>query len=189
MKQAIQLVIVQGYYIGKWTRKFGEHQAALACLAVGLILVALTPRQPPYGYVQARAERELAFRQQAGDTYANVISLPENAERGLWGVPWLVMALIPLSVGSGLIRPTLNTLMTKQVTAMEYGTVLGASAALVSGANAIAPLVAGFTFQTVSPSAPFLYGGLLMALLWVVSLVVLRGSQQPEPELEPSEVR
>ncbi len=185
----VVLVVVQGYYIGKWTRRFGEHrvaQAALACLALGLVMVALTPRQPPYSYVQARAERELFIRQQGGDGAASDISLPENAERGPWGVPWLIISLVPLSIGSGLIRPTLNTLITKQVSPVEYGVVLGVSAALVSGANAIAPLVASLMFQTISPSAPYLYGGIIMALLWVVSLVVFRGSHQPD--LEPSEV-
>lgn len=178
------LVVVQGYYIGKWSRRFGEHrvaQAALALLAVGLVMTAITPRQPPLTYVPARAERELTVRQTDGEAETLAIDLPAAEDIGLWGVPWLLLATIPLSIGAGLIRPTLNTLLTRQVTALEYGMVLGVSAAFVSAANATAPLLGSVLFQQLNPSAPFLIGGVLMAGLFVVSLFTLQ-KQDPTPE-------
>lgn len=179
------LVIVQGYYIGKWSRRFGEMrvaQAALALLAAGLLLTAFTPRQAPLTYNRAVAERELSLRQQSGETETFAIDIPQQHERGLWGVPWLLMAAIPLSIGSGLIRPSLNTMMTKRVTPLEYGLVLGASAAFVSAANATAPLISGVIFQRMGSTAPFLYGGIVMSLLCLASLLLLRQqSSTPTP--------
>ncbi|MEL6150523.1 MAG: MFS transporter, partial [Chloroflexota bacterium] len=125
------LVMVQGRYIGKWSRRYGDHrvaQGALALLSVGLVLLALTPQQPPLNYIQARAERALLVQQAEGEQLTSTITLPEDTERGLWGVPWLLMAIVPLSIGAGLIRPSLNTLMTKRVSPLEYGMVLGAVA-------------------------------------------------------------
>lgn len=37
--------------------------------------------------------------------------------------------MVPLSIGAGLIRPSLNTLITQRATRAEYGAVLGLSAA------------------------------------------------------------
>ncbi|MEM6528600.1 MAG: MFS transporter, partial [Chloroflexota bacterium] len=184
----IVLVLVQGRYIGKWSKRYGDHrvvQGALALLAVGLILVAFTPRQPPYNYIQARAERTLLVQQAEGDTLAAAIDLPADEDRGLWGVPWLLLAIMPLSIGAGLIRPGLNTMMTKRVSPVEYGIVLGVSSAFVSAANAIAPLAAGALFQNISPTAPFIAGGVLMGILFVVSLFIIRApTAQPYREIE-----
>ncbi|MFZ4815816.1 MAG: MFS transporter, partial [Phototrophicaceae bacterium] len=62
----IVLVAVQGRFIGRWSRRYGERRLvgiALALLGIGLVLVAFTPRQPPLSYIRARAERELNQRQ------------------------------------------------------------------------------------------------------------------------------
>lgn len=171
----IVLVVVQGRMIGLWSQKYGSERlvhAALALIAVGLILIAFTPRQPPYNYVQARAERELQARQAEGEALG--IDLPDTDDRGLWGVPWLLLSIIPLSVGSGLIRPSLNTLMTLRVQDTEYGLILGVSAAFVSAANAIAPVLGGWVFQTFGSTAPFLAGGIAMAVLAGISVFTVR---------------
>jgi DHA1 family tetracycline resistance protein-like MFS transporter len=165
------LVMVQGHFIGKWSKKYGEArivQGALTLLAVGLIWLAFTPQQPFYNYIKARAERSLLEQQDTGEVTL-AIDLPENDQRGPWGVPWLLIGIVPLSIGAGLIRPGINTLLTQSVTETEYGVILGVSAAFVSAANATAPIIGGWIFGAVSSTAPFLWGGILMAILAGIS--------------------
>ena len=100
------------------------------------------------------------------------IELPPNGNNGRGGVFWMVIAVVPLSIGAGLIRPALNSLITQRVTRQAFGSALGVSAALVSAANATAPLFAGLIFQSHGATTPFLLGGLLMAGLCVSSLIV-----------------
>ncbi len=175
------LVIVQGHYIGKWSSKYGEHrvvQGALMLLSIGLVWLSFTPQQPPYNYIQSRAERELLAQQQGGDNLALAIELPTTEQRGLWGVPWLLVGIVPLSIGAGLIRPGINTLLTQRITDKEYGFILGVSAAFVSAANAIAPIIGGWAFQSFTPTTPFLWGGILMGLLTLVSFRTVQRPNQ-----------
>ncbi|MFZ4814972.1 MAG: hypothetical protein ACOYL5_10590, partial [Phototrophicaceae bacterium] len=60
---------------------------------------------------------------------------------------------------------TLNSLITRQVTPLEFGQVLGVSAAMVSAGNALAPLVMGYSFQRFGTTLPFAVGGTLMLSL------------------------
>lgn len=174
------LVTVQVRYIGRWTRRWGEvrvAQFALALLAGGLILVSFTPRQTHPFYVQARVQYELA-QQAPSSTEAILgdlgVTLPPEGNNGIWGFLWMAVMVVPLSIGAGLIRPTLNSLMTKHVEAHEYGAILGVSTAFVSGANAIAPIAGGLLFQQLDSSAPFLLGGVMMVVLFGVSVGGLR---------------
>jgi DHA1 family tetracycline resistance protein-like MFS transporter len=174
------LVMVQVRYIGKWSRRYGERTLvalALALIAVGLLMFATTPEQPHLFYVQRNAAFDL--RDQAlSSTEAMIgaidVALPADGNNGMGGTLWLLASLVPLSIGAGLIRPCLNSLMTRQVSPQDYGAVLGLSTSFVSAANAIAPIAAGLLFQTYGASAPFLTGGLLMIGLFGVSLLVIK---------------
>lgn len=178
------LVMVQVRFIGKWVRQYGERRMihiALSLLALGLFMTATTPEQPQPFYVRAIVEYDLAQQAPSG-TEAILgeigVMLPEDGNNGLGGVLWFGIALIPLSIGAGLIRPLLNALMTRRVDSKEYGAVLGISAAFVSAANATAPLLGGFMFQRFDPSMPFLVGSLLMTSLAVLSIFVIRPGQE-----------
>jgi hypothetical protein len=46
---------------------------------------------------------------------------------------------------------------------------LGISAAFYSGANALAPLFYGSLFQWLGAPVPFFLGGLILAVLWIIS--------------------
>ena len=171
----IVLVMVQVRFIGKWTRKYGEArvvQAALALLAIGLLLVAFTPEQPQPFYVRVLVEYDLG-QQSPGASEAIIgdigVPLPEEGNNGIFGILWFVVALIPLSIGAGLIRPSLNSLMTKRAGKDNYGAILGVSASFVSAANAIAPIAGGLLLQSAGITAPFLLGAMLMAVLAVGS--------------------
>src|SRR5690606_8506406 len=123
-------------------------------------------------YIQQRAIREIASL--APDSTEAIIGniqvpLPGDSGRGVGAVIWLFVAVVPVSLGAGLIRPALNAMMTKRVGAAQYGSVLGASASMVSAANAFAPVAAGLIFQASGATAPFWVGGAAMVVIWFVS--------------------
>jgi MFS family permease len=68
------------------------------------------------------------------------------------------------------MQPSINSLLTSRVSPMEIGGTLGISAALLSAANAFAPLIGGFLFDRVSSSAPYFFGAVLVALLILLSI-------------------
>lgn len=174
------LVTVQVRYIGRWSARYGERRVvhlALACLTAGLLMTSATPQQPQPFYVRAIVERDI--REQAPSAGEAIlgdlgVQLPPEGNNGLGGMAWMLLAILPLSVGAGLIRPAINTLLTKAVSESEYGAILGVSAAFVSAANAIAPLLGAWVFQHYGPSAPFLWGGVMMGGLLIASLIALR---------------
>ena len=175
----VVLVTVQARFIGRWSRKYGERKliySALALMGVGLILVALTPATPQPFYVRQIVENEL--RQQNPDSTESIIGeiavdLPSEEGRGIGGIVWLLIVIIPVSIGAGLIRPSLNSLITKSVPSGEYGRILGVSAALGSAANALAPISGGLMFQQFGTTIPFFVSGCVLAVLAVVSGLVI----------------
>ncbi|MCY3780943.1 MAG: MFS transporter [Chloroflexi bacterium] len=175
----IILVTVQLRYIGRWSARLGDRGLvilALGLLALGLLLTGTTPDSPHPFYVRELVERDL-LGARTTRTEAMIgelgIELPVNGKNSLAGVLWMFVAIVPISIGAGLIRPALNSLITQQVTPGEFGGALGVSAALVSAANATAPLAAGLIFQRHGASTPFLLGGVLMAGLCIYSAFVL----------------
>ncbi len=179
----IVLVTVQARYMGRWSRRFGETRlmyGALALLSIGLLLFAWTPEQPHPLYVRQIAENRL--REQAPSGAETIIGdieipLPDDTNRGIGGLLWLIVAIVPVAVGAGLIRPAINTLLTKQVSARTFGSILGLSASTVSLANGIAPLLGGGLFQHYGATIPFLLGGLVLGGLALVSLLVVRSPE------------
>jgi MFS family permease len=177
----IVLVTVQARFIGKWSQKYGERKmvfAALGLLSIGLILFAFTPEQPHFFYVRDLTEIRLAEQASTNNTEAILgdlnVSLPDDSNRGWGGIIWVVIVIIPLTIGAGLIRPGLNSLKTKRVNKGEYGSILGVSSSFVSAANAAAPLIGAYLFQHYGASAPFFIGGVLMFALLLLSLVFVR---------------
>ncbi|MFN3308286.1 MAG: MFS transporter [Anaerolineales bacterium] len=176
------VVAVQGGLIGRWSRKYGERRlilAGLATLAIGLALTAFTPRQPMPSYSKARLERELqasgTFRTHENPTTQNLtITLPDDTHKGWFGLGWLLVAMVPAAIGGGILQPSINSLITQRARKEEVGGLLGISAAFLSGANAVAPLIGGAIFQAFGSTAPFLAGGLLMAILLALAAVKIR---------------
>ncbi|MCZ7673265.1 MAG: MFS transporter [Chloroflexi bacterium] len=128
------VVTVQGYFIGKWSRRFGDRRlvyGGLALLAVGLVALAFTPRQPLPGYSQAALEAELSGGRQlmsgTPPTEDVAVDLPEDGNNGWLGLVWILAAMVPLSVGGRVLQPAINGLITKRVEPLEVGGMLGVS--------------------------------------------------------------
>jgi MFS family permease len=168
----VLLVLVQTRMIGGLTRRLGEARVAtlaLALLGAGLLLLAGTPTEPHPFYVRQIVENEIARLAPSG-TEAVIgdirVDIPARAlGGGVLGIGWLLAALAVIALGAGLIRPSLNSLLTQRVAPSQYGAVLGASAAAVSAANAVAPLLGGLLVQAAGISTPLVLGGALMLAL------------------------
>lgn len=165
----IVLVIVQGKYIGPLSRRFGERKliyAGTLLLGVGTLLMALSPQVPVPWYSRSEILNELEH----GTAEMVNVPLPPETSPGWLGIAWIAVSLVPLTVGAGLLSPSINSLITRRTDGQDTGNVLGVSSALVSAANTITPLVGGTLFQFLGPPAPFLIGGVTMLVLtyWAV---------------------
>jgi MFS family permease len=180
------VVAVQGGFIGPWSRKFGDRRlvyTGLALLALGLSLTALTPRQPVPWYSQAETTAELVssgdFRtHETPVTQKIAVDLPPDNNRGWIGLAWILAAMVPAAIGGGILQPSINSLITKRVGQADIGGALGISAAFLSAANAVAPVLGGALFEGLGSTAPFLMGGLLIAVLWLAALALLRPGRE-----------
>lgn len=165
----VLIVLVQGKFIGPWSRKYGERRliyAGLGLLSIGLILTAITPEVAVPWYSRAAIVAEAAG--ESGREIA--VPLPSEANKGWVGLAWLFVAMVPATIGGGILSPSINSLITKRVSSTEVGGILGVSASLVSAANAITPIVGGTLFQLLGTTAPFLLGGIGMAALLAAAL-------------------
>jgi DHA1 family tetracycline resistance protein-like MFS transporter len=171
----VLVVSVQGGFIGPWSRKLGDRRliyTGLAALALGLALTALTPHLPVPWYSKEEMTAELRasgdFRTHENPTTQNLsIELPDDSQTGWLGLAWILAAMVPVSIGGGILQPSINSLVTKRIGKDEVGGILGISTALLSLANAIAPVIGGAIFYAFGSTMPFLLGGLLMAALWL----------------------
>jgi MFS family permease len=89
-----------------------------------------------------------------------------------------MVAMIPASIGGGILSPSINSLITKRVGGHEVGGTLGVSSALVSAANAVTPILGGSLFKFLGSTAPFLIGGILLGVLFLLA----RQKIDPPPE-------
>jgi DHA1 family tetracycline resistance protein-like MFS transporter len=170
------VVMVQGYFIGKWARKWGDRRlilVGLAALTLGMALMALTPRIPPPFYSRAEMQAELhqprTLPGETPPTQGVAADLPGDTSRGWLGLAWLLVAMVPAAIGGGILQPSINSLLTKRTGADERGGILGLSSAFLSAANAVAPLIGGALFAAFSFRAPFWFWAALMGVLLVVA--------------------
>ncbi|MBP7693925.1 MAG: MFS transporter [Anaerolineales bacterium] len=186
------VVAVQGGFIGPWSRRLGDRRLVylgLLTLALGLVLTAVTPALPVPWYDKAALTTELTVRgtDAAGHTNPAAtgqvpIALPEDTQTGWLGLVWILAAMIPASIGGGILQPAINSLITKRVEPGEVGGMLGVSAALLSGANACAPLLGGALFQWWGSTAPFLAGGLGLAVLLAAAVVMIQPGREEQTQ-------
>ena len=170
------VVMVQGYFVGKWSRKLGDHwlvMMGLLVIGIGLLVSSLTPKQPVPWYSRSEITAELSTDVTIpGETppVQNIqIELPDDENNGWGGLIWLLAAMVPIAIGGGVLQPSINSMITQRVSPEEIGGILGISAAFLSGSNAITPLVMGAIFEWLGSSAPFMVGGVILLILWVLA--------------------
>ena len=174
MLAGLFILVVQGGLIGPWSRKYGDRWLVilgLSALAVGLIFTALTPQIPVPWYDQAKTRSEMQGKESV--QLINV-SLPSEENKGWPGIIWILLASFPAALGGGVLHPAINSLLTKSSSKDEAGGILGVSAGFYSAANAITPLFFGALFQWFGAPTPFLAGGILLAVLWVIAMKVVK---------------
>ncbi len=183
------VVAVQGGFIGPWSRRWGDRRLVfigLATLAIGLVMVSFTPEQPVPWYSRAEMTAELGsnedFRTHENPVTAELgVSLPDDTQGGWVGLVWMLVAMIPTSIGGGILQPSINSMITKRVSQGEVGGTLGISSALLSGANAIAPILGGALFGAFGAGMPFLVFGVIMAVLLFGALRVIEPIESTSP--------
>lgn len=184
----VVVVAVQGYFIGRWARRWGDRRLiylGLAALAIGLALTALTPSQPPPFYSEAELQAELSSpRTLPGETPPTqgvAADIPSDANTGWLGLAWLLVAMVPAAIGGGVLQPSTNSLITKRVSPLEAGGILGISAAFLSAANALAPLIGGALFAAIGPRAPFFVWAVLIVITLLVALRAITPGREEAP--------
>ena len=164
------IVAIQGGFIGRWSKKYGDRwlvMLGLSALAVGLILTASTPQIPVPWYNEAKITAEMQGR---ASTQIINVTLPSEANKGWLGIIWVLVASFPAALGGGVLHPAINSQITKSAGKDEVGGILGVSAGFYSAANAITPLFFGSPFQWFGAPVPFLLGGILLAVLWLIAM-------------------
>lgn len=175
----IIIVAVQGGLIGRWSRRYGERRliyAGLALLAIGLLAIGLTPRQPLPWYSASALQAELSSEAETAvsSTHNIPVTIPDESNTGWLGIGWILLAMIPAAIGGGILHPAINSLITKRVAPDEVGGMLGISTAFFSAANALAPIIGGAIFQWQGSTAPFIVWTIMMAALWLTAVRTLK---------------
>jgi multidrug resistance protein len=82
---------------------------------------------------------------------------------------WLLYIILGIiSMGIGLITPTLNSQISKMVLPSELGEIFGVNTSLNSLMTIIGPLTAGLVYDYISPTAPYWLGAVLLLIGFVL---------------------
>ena len=176
-------IIIQGGLIGKLSNRLGDRGLilmGLISLGFALVMMAVTPKQPPPFYDRAQLVESLTDVENSAESATALldkanIDLPDETNKGWLGIGWLMIAMIPAAIGGSVLRPAISSLITKQVDSHEVGGVLGTTTAFTSMANTLAPLFLGTLFSFFGSTVPFAIGGLILLMLWVVARKKLVG--------------
>lgn len=90
---------------------------------------------------------------------------------GIWG---LVVVLVILALGNSVGNTVSLSLISQKANREEMGTTLGVNQSLSSFARFCGPVWGGFSYQYFGYKAPFIFGGIFMAITAVYTFFVLR---------------
>jgi DHA1 family tetracycline resistance protein-like MFS transporter len=83
---------------------------------------------------------------------------------------WLLVVLIlPLAAAGGVLNTVIQSSITKSVTRLEVGGILGITASLESVTRIIAPIAGAYMLQNLGLWAPGIFSAFLMALTIVLA--------------------
>jgi multidrug resistance protein len=83
---------------------------------------------------------------------------------------WLAVDSIFLAFGTGMLQPTLLSLISEVTSEAEQGTTLGVNQSLSALARMFGPLWGGFTFEYLGYPFPFLTGAAFMFLIVIATI-------------------
>jgi MFS family permease len=86
---------------------------------------------------------------------------------GVHGIPYLLLAVGLLTFGSAILRPSLTALITARAARHRQGMVIGIMQSLMSIAQIVAPVIAGFLIQSQLLSTWAFAGSIFCAIGWV----------------------
>ncbi|MDP2304359.1 MAG: MFS transporter [Ignavibacteria bacterium] len=92
-----------------------------------------------------------------------------------YGINFIGITIITiiLSIGTGILQPTVLSLISKVTPESEQGTVLGVNQSMSAFARMLGPLWGGFAFEYLGYQIPFLTGAFFTLLILVFSIVWL----------------
>jgi DHA1 family tetracycline resistance protein-like MFS transporter len=100
-------------------------------------------------------------------------------------LPLLLVASAFLSLGLGMTQPALNSLISRQAGAHEYGEVMGVAQSTGSLARILGPAFAGLLFGQLGRNAPYVAGAVIMLGAVLLALRLFRGAGAARLAAEP----
>ena len=91
---------------------------------------------------------------------------------GVYGIPYLLLAVALLTFGSAILRPSLTALITARAARHRQGMVIGLMQSLMSISQIVAPVIAGFLIQTQFLSTWAFAGSVFCAIGWTLIAVM-----------------
>jgi MFS transporter, DHA1 family, tetracycline resistance protein len=91
-----------------------------------------------------------------------------------------MILVVPLyALGAALSNPALGSLISRSASPERQGITLGTSQGIGALGRVLGPVVGTWLFQKFSPAAPYFSGAVLMAIVWIISMVRLRAVVEP----------
>lgn len=104
-----------------------------------------------------------------------------------WFYPVQLFSIVLLTLGNGLLMPSINALVSINTAPENQGKTLGALQSLGSLARALGPLLSTFLYG-VMMQLPYLVAGVLMVIAFFIALKLtrqIRNEDEPAPEVAP----
>jgi DHA1 family tetracycline resistance protein-like MFS transporter len=97
------------------------------------------------------------------------------------GMPGLLVACVPLAVGSGLTSPALSSLLSRSARAEDQGGTLGIGQSAAALGRIGGPISATSAYDRLWQGAPYLGGAVLMLLTAAIGSTLRRPAEREEP--------
>ncbi|MDZ7763582.1 MAG: MFS transporter [Melioribacteraceae bacterium] len=97
--------------------------------------------------------------------------------QNFWGVA--VVGSV-LSIGTGILQPTILSMISKFSPDREQGAILGLNQSIASLARVLGPLWGGFSYEFLGYEAPFLTGAAFTLLTFLIAAVLLNSKKLEE---------
>lgn len=148
---------------------WSAQQAGYAFLLIGLVM-AITQGNL-IGPIVKKLGEVNTFLLGLCSTVVAFVSFPLAEHLSL-----LLCALVLVSFGDSLFRPSLNSLLSQAAGAKYQGTVLGTTQSFIALAGIAGPFTSGLLFENINPAAPFITSALIFGTQLILAWILLRRS-------------